>query len=74
MPISKEEVIWGYRIFLDRDPESDQVIQQKMLHTSKLDLLIDFLYSAEFQKKHPDNPFEPAEAWVLVETPYHFRI
>lgn len=74
MSISKEEVILGYRLFLDRDPESDSVIQEKMACNSKSELIAVFLQSDEFKEKNCEIAEERINAWVLTETPYNFRI
>jgi FkbH-like protein len=47
-PPTKDAVTWAYRLFLDREPESDGVVQEKMSLASGIELLRDFLLSSEF--------------------------
>lgn len=52
MNVSSEDIIGAYKIFLDRPPESAQVIQSRLSKTAELNL-IDFVLSDEFLKR-PD--------------------
>ena len=52
--ISQEAVIWGYRLFLDREPESPLAVTNKLERlASTQDIRRDFLSSAEFKQKNP---------------------
>src|ERR1700736_3071860 len=52
MKPSREHVIWGYRLFLNREPESEEAIEQKLLSaTSVEDLRRVFLGSREFREQ-----------------------
>jgi 2-polyprenyl-3-methyl-5-hydroxy-6-metoxy-1,4-benzoquinol methylase len=52
--LTKEAVVWAYRLFLDREPEDDGVIDE---HWRKSDstkaLRANFIYSTEFREKNP---------------------
>jgi FkbM family methyltransferase len=53
--LTREHVIWGYRLFLDREPENDLVIEEKV--TSNRDtkqLRNNFMLSPEFGENNPD--------------------
>ena len=52
--VSREEVIWAYRLLLQRDPESDKIIEEKRLLCPSVASLIDgVLQSEEFrQNRH----------------------
>lgn len=50
--ISKEQVISLYRTILDRDPESDVVINEKRQSSSAADAAVEMLMSGEFIKKN----------------------
>jgi len=53
-PITREHVIWAYRLFLDREPEDEYVILGKLgvWETTK-ELRTHFMSSSEFQLKNP---------------------
>lgn len=49
MAISRDAVIWGYRFFLGRDPESEAIIQDKLSIPTNLDLARELAKSNEFR-------------------------
>ncbi len=52
--LSPEDVRWAYRLYLDREPENDEVVAEhlrKCLTTQ--DLRANFIYSTEFRQKNP---------------------
>lgn len=51
MSIPREAVIWGYRFFLGRDPESEATITDKMPLTSPVALARALINSREFKEK-----------------------
>ena len=53
--ITQDDIIWGYRLFLDRDPENERVIPEKInaLGTTR-DLRADLMTSSEFFQNNPD--------------------
>lgn len=51
MPIPREAVIWGYRYFLGRDPESETIINEKTLSTTPEAFARTLIASQEFQRK-----------------------
>lgn len=53
--LTREHVIWGYRLFLDREPESDFVIDEKVeLNRDTKQLRANFMLSPEFGEKNPE--------------------
>jgi len=53
LPITPEAVKWGYRLFLDREPEDESVIEEKIAnHRSIEDLRRTFMISEEFRAKN----------------------
>ncbi|MES2497201.1 MAG: class I SAM-dependent methyltransferase [Pseudomonadota bacterium] len=52
MTITREEVIWAYRMFLGREPESEAVIEVQMGATDLGHLRQAFLGSEEFNRKY----------------------
>ena len=52
--LSRQDVIWAYRLYLDREPESEQVIEEHLRKCSSTqDLRDNFIYSTEFRQKNP---------------------
>ena len=52
-PVTPESVKWGYRLFLDREPEDGSVIEEKIEHHSSIeDLRRTFMISEEFREKN----------------------
>lgn len=62
--LSSDAIIWAYRLFLDREPESPQVVEQKLMHLMSIeDVRRDFTGSDEYRQKlgepnpTPQSPF-----------------
>ncbi|HEV2834315.1 MAG TPA: methyltransferase domain-containing protein [Pyrinomonadaceae bacterium] len=52
--LTREAVVWAYRLFLDREPESEQVIEEHLRKCSSTRELRDnFIYSTEFRVNNP---------------------
>lgn len=52
---TREHVLWGYRLFLDREPESEARVADKMAAWKSVrQLRVDFMTSQEFRDKNPD--------------------
>ena len=52
--MNREAVIWGYRLFLDREPERESVILEKMTGPkNSKELRRDFMQSDEFRMNNP---------------------
>jgi len=66
-----EHVRWAYRLFLDREPENERVLQRGYLSTAILRQA--FLFSEEFRQKNRDLLFD-FPCWVIKETKYGFRL
>jgi hypothetical protein len=58
--LSREEVIWAYRLLLERDPESDVVIAEKQQCASLHDLVSEFLQSQEFRGRNGIESSQPS--------------
>src|SRR5438128_10403159 len=53
--LTREHVVWAYRLLLDRDPESDDVIGPKLAGSRDTrELRHHLITSAEFREKNPD--------------------
>ena len=53
--LTRDHVIWAYRLLLDRDPESEDVIGPKLAGSqSTAELRHHLITSAEFRNKNPD--------------------
>jgi FkbM family methyltransferase len=66
--LSRDHVVWAYRILLDRDPESEDVIRPKMqAYSSTRELRADIVTSEEYQEKNRD--FAQANERNLVIKP-----
>jgi FkbM family methyltransferase len=53
--LTREHVVWAYRLLLDRDPESDDVIGPKLAGSRDTsELRRHLMTSAEFRTKNPD--------------------
>jgi len=57
MPViaaTPESIAYAYRLFLDREPENSQVIDEKLIHLkTSQDVRREFLHSGEFKEKNP---------------------
>ncbi len=52
---TREHVLWGYRLFLDREPENEARLADKMAAWKSVrQLRVDFMTSQEFRDKNPD--------------------
>jgi len=55
MALTRDHIVWAYRILLDRDPESDDVILPKMRgYQNTRDLRNDIVTSEEYQQNNRD--------------------
>jgi FkbM family methyltransferase len=73
--LSREDVVWCYRILLDRDPENDTVIRARLeVFTSLRDLRRDILQSPEYQAANSDNAFAEMDNVVIAEIPNEGRL
>lgn len=52
-PVTRDEVVWCYRLLLGREPESEAVVQNQLRATSRVDLILGFLTSMEFSNNTP---------------------
>ena len=73
--IGRDDVVWAYRLLLDRDPESEQAIEPKLrAWRTTPELRLDIMSSEEFQLKNPDvalagctlviKPMGAARLWI----------
>lgn len=52
--LGPDAVSWAYRLFLDREPEDEQVVNEHLRKCSSTqDLRHNFIYSTEFREKNP---------------------
>jgi FkbM family methyltransferase len=66
--ITPEHVRWAYRLFLDREPESEEVLLRDAANTTELRNT--FMASTEFLLRATTT----ADKWVITETAHGFRI
>src|SRR6186713_2731504 len=53
--LTRDHVVWAYRLLLDRDPESEDVIGPKLAGSANTaELRHHLITSAEFRQKNPD--------------------
>jgi FkbM family methyltransferase len=76
LPVGRDHVVWAYRLFLDREPESESAITLKLAaHASTPDLRRDFMTSAEFhQKNGPDIAYSADRCVVIKELANNLRL
>lgn len=68
MKATREHVIWAYRLFLDREPESEAVVEQKLNGVNSVaELRDEFLKSAEFQTRSGQLGTYESDTIVLKE-------
>lgn len=73
--IGPEHVRWAYRLLLDREPENDRVVEEKVrAWPTTRELRIDFLTSPEFRSKNPDLAWSTEPAVVIKELPAGGRL
>ena len=66
--LSREHVIWAYRLLLDRDPENEDVIGPKLAGSqTTAELRHHLITSAEFREKNPDFAHTNDSAVVIKE-------
>jgi FkbM family methyltransferase len=66
--LTREHVIWAYRILLDRDPESEDVIGPKLAGSrTTAELRHHLVTSAEFRDKNPDFAYTNDPTVVIKE-------
>lgn len=51
MPVSRDAVIWAYRLFLNREPENESAVANKLGFATHQDLAKSMVTSREFQEK-----------------------
>jgi len=66
--LTRDHVVWAYRLLLDRDPESEDVIGPKLAGSRNTrELRNHFITSAEFREKNPDYAQTNASTIVITE-------
>ena len=69
--LTREHVRWAYRLFLDREPESEDVLDLPAMDTSALRHA--FPSSSEYQLTN-SGVSTVGDKWVIVPTDLGFRI
>jgi FkbM family methyltransferase len=73
--LTRDHVIWGYRLFLDREPENESVIEEKIETTrGTRQLRANFMLSPEFGEKNPDLTLFNDRNIVIKEIDEHLRL
>ncbi|MEO8349444.1 MAG: FkbM family methyltransferase [Acidobacteriota bacterium] len=67
--LEREDVLWAYRLFLDREPDTEEDIQRNLdAWSSRADLRRGFMSSPEFRDKNPgDLAYTPETTLVIKE-------
>lgn len=73
MSLTRDHIISAYELFLERMPENDSVIEEKLHCGSINNLCQELVLSREFAEKHPVIPLG-VDAWVIAESKEGFRI
>lgn len=74
--ITRDHVIWAYRVLLDRDPEEEAVISDRLRHyATSQQLRADIMTSPEYRLKNPGNFPNTGEAGtVITEIDHELRL
>ena len=66
--ITQEHIVWGYRLFLDREPENETAVLGKLnaFRTTK-QLRADFMTSPEFRLKNPKEFAYTNESNIVIK-------
>lgn len=75
-PVNREHIVWSYRILLDREPENEAVILEKLnaLRTTQ-ELRLDIMLSPEFRLNNPENlAYTPERNIVIKELDDQLRL
>src|SRR5580765_5504588 len=74
-PLTREHVVWAYRLLLDRDPENEDVIGPKLAGSrDTADLRRHLMTSAEFQEKNRDYAHTNDRTLVITEIEHGVRL
>lgn len=73
--LTREHVVWAYRLLLDRDPESEDAIHPKLAawRTTR-ELRTDIMSSEEFRLKNPDHVTTGTSTLVIKPLPSGIRM
>lgn len=75
MPVTENDIIMGYKLFLGREPRSQKVIDEKKRHSSLTALAADFMNSPEFLRRLTVlAPKSWINNWCMIETKFGFKI
>lgn len=75
MSITRDHVVWAYRLLLDREPESEDAIQPKLrAWHSASQLRSDIMSSAEYAAKNPDHARTSDQTIVIKPLPSGLRL
>ncbi len=73
--LTRDHVVWAYRLLLDRDPESQDAITPKLrAWKTTSELRTDIMSSAEFKLKNPDPARAGSSAVVIKLLPNSARL
>lgn len=73
--LTPEHIIWAYRILLDREPENEAAIRDRLdiWHTTR-DLRMELMASPEFHIAHPDPAYTLKSSVVIKELGENLRL
>ncbi len=74
-PLTRDHVVWAYRLLLDRDPENEDVIGPKLAGSrDTAELRRHLMTSAEFQEKNRDYAHTNDRTLVIKELEHGVRL
>lgn len=71
--LSESDVVWAYRTFLGRNPESQNAIQETLTAGTLGNVILRFFGSDEFRISKSDI-FRLPDQWLIFESPKGFRL
>ena len=74
--VTRRSIVWAYRLFLDRNPETRSVVAEKLRGpiATMRDLRSTFILSSEFADKDPELAPFPLDTIVIADLPIGRRI
>ena len=72
--VTREHVVWCYRLLLGREPESENVLEQFMQASSPDAVVNTILQSQEFKSNHHAFAAHLVDKWAMIESSQGFLI
>lgn len=66
--LTRDDVVWAYRMFLDREPENEEVVQNHLeLSASRKELVQSFTNSGEFKNRADESNLSPDNSRIKIQ-------